>query len=286
VQQGLALYDPRQHRSHASLYGGHDPGVCCRCYSALTLWELGYPDQALRAIQEALSLARELSHPLTSVIAMYFAAWVHYHRGENHAAAEMAEAAVALATPHGFSPWLEDAARLRSCLTIEPGRGQTAIARLPSAAAVGPAGRESWREVFSLCLLARAYGALDQSEKALAVLSEAVAMAEKHIEGFYEPELYRLKGELLLTQTGEASQDAETRFRGAIELARTRQKKSMELRAATSLGRLLARQGRRDEARRALAGIYGSFSEGFGTRDLKEAGALLDELKMAADGDR
>lgn len=137
--------------------------------------------------------------------------------------------------------------------------------------------RGGWREKFSLCLLVEAYAGVRQAESGLQALS---AMAEENIESVYAPEFYRLEGELLLDQATGASQDqeAEACFRRAIDMARNRQGKSLELRAVTSVSRLLNRQGRRDEARRMLAETYGWFTEGFDTGDLHEARELLDQL--------
>ncbi len=276
LRQGLALYDPQQHRSLVSRYGGHDPGACCRNHSAITRWALGYPDQALKSTQEALSLAQELSHPLTTVIALYCAAWIHYYRGESRAAAEKAEALVTLGTAYGFSTWTEHATMLLARLMVEQGGGNEGIAQLHKWLVATRAAMWGWRDVFSLCLVAEAYRKAGDPGRGIEVLSET--MAAKNIEGFYEPELYRLKGELLLSQAAGASHDAESCFRRAIEIARARQAKSLELRAVTSLSRLLKRQGKREEARRMLGEVYGWFREGFDTRDLKDAKALLEEL--------
>ena len=102
LEQGFVLYDSEKHRHHAFLYGGHDPGVCCRYHAAQVLWLLGYPDQALRRSQESMALARELSHPSTTAIALFFAAWFHQHRGERQAVQERVQEVITLATEHGF----------------------------------------------------------------------------------------------------------------------------------------------------------------------------------------
>jgi class 3 adenylate cyclase/predicted ATPase len=275
LEEGLTLYDPQQHRSHALRYGGHDPGVCCRYHWAGLLWLLGYPDQALTRAREALSLARELSHPLTSVLAHYEAACLHYRRGEHRAAAENAEIAVTVATAQESLPWAAYGSMLLARLMVEQGRRDEGIAQLQRGlAAARAAGRGAGsRASFSLCLLVEAYSKVGQPENGLEVLS--VLVAEGNIA--FAPEWYRLKGELLLAKAAGAAADAEVYFRRAIEVARARQMKSLELRAATSLSRFLSRQGRRDEGRRMLAEVYDAFTEGFDTRDLKEAKALLEQ---------
>jgi predicted ATPase len=125
-------------------------------------------------------------------------------------------------------------------------------------------------------ILAETYGMVEQTEDALALLTDALAAVETSEERFYEAELYRLKGELLLMQGNEA--EAEASFQKAIEVARMQEAKSWELRATVSLCRLRQQQGKREEAHPMLAEIYGWFTEGFGTPDLKEAQALLEEL--------
>ena len=130
----------------------------------------------------------------------------------------------------------------------------------------------------ALCLLAEAYGEAGRLDDGLSALTEALAAAEEHEIRQYEAETHRLKGELLLKQDHSNVAEAQTCFQRAVEIARKQSAKSLELRATTSLARLLAKQGQRDEARTMLAEIYGWFTEGFDTADLKDAKALLDEL--------
>ncbi|MBI3455307.1 MAG: AAA family ATPase [Candidatus Rokubacteria bacterium] len=274
LERGLALYDRQEHRSLAFVYGAHDPGACCRWFSGMVLWKLGYPDQGIQRAQEALSLARELGHPLTTAMALYFTAWFHYFRGEHQTAADGAEAARALAATYGFSVWEAAASALSARLQVEQGRGEEGLAQL----ARGLTATTGFRRVFTICLLAEAYLRERQPEKGLEALTEALAMAEEDAMGFFLPEVHRLKGELVVSRAAGGAGEAEGAFRQAIAIARARQEKSLELRAVTSLGRLLDAQGKREEARRMLAETYGSFSEGFDTRDLRAAKALLDSL--------
>jgi predicted ATPase len=129
-----------------------------------------------------------------------------------------------------------------------------------------------------LAHLAEAYGQVGQTEEGLTTLAEALATAHKTGDRYWEAELHRLKGELLLTLSAEKHTEAETCFHQALEIARQQQAKSLELRAATSLSRLWQRQGKRDEARQLLAPIYGWFTEGFDTADLQDSRALLEAL--------
>ncbi len=294
-EQGVTLYNPQQHRSHAFLYG-QDPGVACLSYAALALWHLGYPDQALKRIYNALTLAQELSHSYSLAVALVIAAMLHQFRREGPAAQERAEAAIALASEQGFPYLLARGTVLRGWALAEQGRGQGGIVQIRQGlAAWWATGAEVFRLYF-LTLLAEAYGKVGQAEEGLTLLAEALAAVDNSGERFYEAELYRLKGELSLqSRQVKTSQDksavtnpqppipnpqaeAEACFRKAIEIARRQQAKSLELRAVMSLSRLWQQQGKKVEARQMLTEIYGWFTEGFDTADLKEARALLEEL--------
>ena len=273
IEQGFALYDPVQHRSHAALYGGHDPGACSRNHWALTRWMLGYPDQALKGVRDALSLAQELAHPLTTTITLYFSAWVLDQRGDRSAAEEKAQALVTLATAQGFSTWIQHGSFILARRLLERGHTEEAIALLERGLAVTRAAGVTWREALCLLTLAEAYAQVGQPDKGLQVLAEGMPQENRS----YESELHRVRGELL-RQAGRDAREAEGCFRGAIEIAQARQEKSLELRAATSLAGLLRHQGKREEGRRLLAATYGWFTEGFDTADLTAARTLLQEL--------
>jgi class 3 adenylate cyclase/predicted ATPase len=277
LERGLALYDPRQHRSHVLAYGGHDPGVCGHGTSAWTLWLLGYADQALNRVDKALNLARELSHPFTTHDALMFAAWLHYDRGESSAAAETVEAVMTIASAHGFPVW--EPTTLMGRIMVEQGRGEEGLTQLHRGLTGLRAAGSRVIELRCLCLLIDAYRKQRQPDRGLGVLSEASELAEENVNVWFESERHRLKGELLLDRALDTPQDSEACFRRAIDIARVRNMKSLELRAVMSLSRLVSREGRDDEARTILAEVYGWFSEGFDTRDLREAKALLEELR-------
>jgi predicted ATPase len=286
LEQGIALYDPQHHRSHAFLYG-QDPGMFCLSYAAWTLWFLGYPDQALKKSHEALVLARELSHPHSLAIVLNHGAWVHHHRREEHGAKEQAEAAIALSTEHGFAQRVAVGTMLRGWALAEQEQGEEGIAQIRQGlTAYRATGAELMRPYF-LALLTEAYGKMEQPEEGLTALAEALATVDKTGERWWEAELYRLKGELTLRQAGsrlqavggrEKTEEAEECFVKAIEVAQKQQAKSLELRAVMSLARLWQQQGKRAEAHQLLSEIYNWFTEGFDTKDLQEAKALLDEL--------
>jgi predicted ATPase len=200
LEQGIALYDLQQHRSLAFLHGGYDPGMACLCYAAIALWHLGYPDQAVKRSQEALTLAQELSHPFSLAMALYVAAWLYQFRREAERAQEQTEALIARATEQGFSVFLAQGTILRGWALAEQGLGEGGIGQLRRGlAAYWATGAELWRP-HSLALLAEAYGKTGQGEEGLTALAEALALVDKTGERWHEAELYRLKGELTLQQ--------------------------------------------------------------------------------------
>jgi predicted ATPase len=275
LEQGIALYDPQQHRSHAFLYG-RDPGVDCYSYAAWTLWLLEYPEQALKCDNEALTLAQQLSHPFSLAFALAFAGLLHTFCRERQVTQEQAEATMTLSTEQGFPHWLALGTFFRGWALAAQGEEGTAQMRQ---------GMAAWRAVgaelarpYYLALLAEACAKGGQTEEGLSLLAAALALVHKTGERFCEPELYRLKGELLLAQSTRQTVEAETCFHQALDIARRQEAKSWELRAAMSLSRLWQRQGKRDAARQLLAEVYGWFTEGFDTADLQEAKALLEEL--------
>jgi TOMM system kinase/cyclase fusion protein len=277
LEQGLALYKRQQHRT-LTVHYGVDLGVWCLSYGAWTLWQCGYPDQALKRSNEAITLAQELSHPHSLASALDYAAFVHCYRREGQATQEQAEAGMALASEKGFPQFVTLGMILRGWALAVQGQGEAGIAQihqgLAAFRAVGSELGQSWL----LALLAEAYGEVGQTEEGLTLLAEALAVVDKTEERYWEAELHRLKGELLLAVSAEKHAEAETCFHHALDLARHQQGKSLELRAAMSLSRLWQQQGKRDEARALLAPIYSWFTEGFDTADLQEAKALLEAL--------
>jgi predicted ATPase len=276
-EQGVALYDPQQHRSHVFMYG-HDPGVGCQSFAAISIWVLGYPDQALQSIQEALTLAQELTHPFSLAFALAWAATIHQFRRELKAVHERAEAVIATSTEHGFPFWLAFGTILRGWALTAQGAGAEGIAQIRQGLVAYRSTESELHRPYFLALLAEAYGEVGQPEEGLTVLAEALATVDSTKERNWEAELHRRKGELLLLQQGQKVGEAEECFLKALEIARRQKAKSLELRATMSLSRLWQQQGKQQEARQILADIYGWFTEGFDTVDLQEARALLEEL--------
>jgi predicted ATPase len=274
LEQGIALYTPQQDQSlplHAPL------GLRCFNYAALTLWTLGYPDQALMRLHEALAHAQELSHPYSLARGLSYAALLHGHRWEWSTAQERAEAALALSTAQGFGYWVGYATFQRGWALAAQGQGEEGIAQMGQGlAAIRATGAVGSPHV--LAKLAEAYGGIGQAEEGLHRLAEALAAMDKTGERCDEAELCRIKGELLLRQAVPDATQAEACLQQALAVAHHQQAKSLELRAAMSLSRLWQQQGKHAEAQQLLAEIYGWFSEGFDTADLQEAKTLLDEL--------
>jgi predicted ATPase len=275
--QGLTLYAPQQHRASVFRYGD-DAGVICHSFAARALWYLGYPDQGLAQNDEAVTLAQQMAHPLSLSFVLSNAAQFHQLRREERAAQAHAKAAMSLAMEQGFALWVARGALLRGWALVQQGQAQEGIAQMHQGLrAYRATGGEATRPYY-LTLLAEAQGSMGQPAEGLLTLAEALLLADKTGERWYEPERYRLKGELLLQQSSSNQTEAELCFHQAITIAQNQQAKSLELRAATSLARLWQQQGKREEAYGLLASVYNWFTEGFDTADLQDAKALLDEL--------
>jgi predicted ATPase len=243
---------------------------------------LGYPDQALARSREAGALAQELSHTYSQGFARQFAITLHQFRREPQRVREYAEAALAFADERGFVRWLAGGMIGRGWALAEHGVLEEGIAQIRQ-------GVDIWRSMggelslpYYLARLAEAYGQGGQATDGLQVIAEALALVQKNAERYYEAELYRLRGELLLVLARAERQgysagmaEAEMCFQQALEVAQHQHAKSLELRASLSLGRLWDTQGRPGDARQLLREIYSWFTEGFDTPDLQAAQLLL-----------
>jgi predicted ATPase len=287
-EQIAALYNVEQHRPLTFQYG-LDPGPAGLPAGAFDLWLLGYVEQARQWGERALLLARAAAHAYTLAYALVLSSWFHHFCRESVVAQERAEEAIAIASKHGLALWLAWGTITRGWVLAQQGQGEAGIAQLRQGLAAAQAtGAELFR-TYQLTLLAEAYQTVGEPEAGLRVLGEALALVEQTEERFWEAEIYRLTGELLLRVGGAArslgavqgmqdSASPEECFLTAIEIARRQEGKSLELRATVSLARLWQQQGKQDQARRMLADIYAWFTEGFDTIDLQQAHALLQEL--------
>ena len=277
LEQGIALYDQQQHRSHTELFG-FDPGAVCHAIAALALSVLGYPDQAQQRIQTALTMAQATSHPHSLGAALNWVTELHQHCGEPQVVQEHAERSLAFSSEQGFPHWVAWATQNRGWALAIQGRSKEGIAQLHQ-------GRDMLQDLgLEIAMtgilgnLTEAYGHAGQPEAGLQAVAEALKLVEQTGERKYEASLYRTKGELLLGLSADHRTEAESCFHQALAVARRQQAKLFELRAATSLSRLWQKQGKIQEASDLLAEIYGWFTEGFDTKYLKEAKALLKEL--------
>jgi predicted ATPase len=280
LEMAISLYDREPHRPGGFRHGGVDAKVNCLLYAAWTLWTLGYPDRAVERGNECLALAKALAHPFTLTFAEFSLGLLHIWRREACPAREAGERMMALSTEHGFIFWLAVSHILRGSAMAHQDRFEEGLSQIQKGlVALREAGAENGRPQ-NLSLLAEICMKTGHLDEGLSALTEALNAADENENRYYEPETHRLKGELLLKQNSSNVEEAENCFRKAIQIAGKQSAKSWELRATVSLARLLRGQGKTDEARAMLAEIYGWFTEGFDTADLKDAKALLDELSQ------
>jgi predicted ATPase len=295
-EKTLSLYEPDRHRDDAFFYT-QNPGVGMRCFAAWALWFLGQPDQALNRVQEAITLARELSEPHGIAYALCFAAILHQLRREPRMAQEYADEGLAISTEHGLVMYKAQSAMTRAWALIQQGRRGEGIEQMRQGfAAYQATGTELLTPYFG-SVLAEALGKERNAEEGLRGLKAWVEVAHLNGNASHLAEAYRIMGELLLIQgTGRAVSQAasagkaafeveppsiaqaEACFNQSIKIAREQKAKSWELRTAMSMARLYQNQGKQKQARIHLAEIYDRFTEGFDTADLREAKALLDKL--------
>jgi len=274
AEAGIRIYDPEEHRSHRNIYGGHDPGACALYTGALLEWLLGHPDSALARIDKAQALAERISHPFSMEIAVTYAAMLHLNRGEPELATARIAVAEAIAAEQRVS-FIIEPLFLRGAVLVQ----QAAIAEAIAAIREGLASERPiatiWQS-YARCFIAEAFAREGNYQAANAAVKQALDGIRETGERMWHPEVHRVHGLVLIKENKPA--ESEAAFSQALDLAREQQAKSLELRAATSLARLWGEQSRRAEARELLAPVYGWFTEGFDTADLKEAATLLSEL--------
>ena len=275
-EKALSLYEPKLHVDDAFLYA-LNPGVAVPCFAGWALWFLGLPDQAPARIEEALVVARQLSEPQCLAHALFFAAFLYQLLRDERRTQEYAEATIDVSRVHGLVMYEAMALIIRGWVLFEQQRTDEAIEQMRQGlAALEETNTDLVRPQF-LALLAEALGKTGRANEGLRLMEQALELVDRKGERYYHAELYRLKGELLLVQSGDVSAAADC-FRQAIEVAQEQKAKSWELRAAMSLARLHVRQNEEKQALDLLAPVYDSFSEGFDTLDLREAKALLRAL--------
>jgi predicted ATPase len=275
LEQSLVLFDPTQRSFYATL-SANDTRVTVMTFLSRALIALGYLDQGKLMAQEAIAEARELSHPFTLGYALHWMVLGAWGVEPSPSLLQRAEELNALAHEQNFPFLVSGATIYHGWCMAALGREQQGIAQLTHGLSAFRATGANLAFPLCLTLLADAYGKAHQPKQGLIQLSEAERLVEATEERWAEAEMYRVRGELLIAM--EDFDAAEASFRRAATVAQHQSAKLFELRAATSLARLWRDQGRHAEARDLLAPIYGWFTEGFDTPDLKEAKALLDEL--------
>src|SRR5579863_73301 len=275
--QSLALYEPVEHRAQAMRFG-QDARVVILCYRPLALWMLGYPDAALADADQVVKEAREIGHAASLMIALYYAPATYLLCGRYQAASAAINELIALADEKASVQWKGAGMFVRSWLVALTGTAADAVPAITAGlTAYRSTGATAWIPSY-LSYLAKAYAELGQFDEAWRYSNEATTAIETTKETWWEADIRRRAGEIALMSPQSDAAKALAYFEQALAVARAQQAKSWELRAAMSIARLYRDQGKRQQARDLLAPVYGWFSEGFDTLDLKEAKGLLAEL--------
>jgi tetratricopeptide (TPR) repeat protein len=309
--RALELYDPQQHRQLVLSFS-LDPMVSAGGMSSASLWLVGCPDQARTRLQQSLNQARDLEHPYSLCMALACASRVHLWCGALVEAERLAAETVSLALEHGIAGLSVQGDMQQGCILVQRGEPEAGLSPLLE-------GLSRYRDLGApytlpsqLCFVADAYRQLGRVEEGLATVEEAIRLMETYANVWWAAEVYRLKGELLLVAMDQATThrrggcslpsagctpsvapgpghsvwppqaEAEACLHTALDIARQQEAKSLELRAAMSLSRLWQAQGKTTQARQVLATIYNWFTEGFDTRDMREARVLLARLTQGA----
>jgi predicted ATPase len=278
MEQSIGLYDPEKDRSLCFVYG-EDPALACLNWLPWVLWFRGFPEQAESRSHEALAKCQELSHPLTTGFAYALVAMFRYFRREPVVAQEIAQAGIDFCREHDVPVYPAFSTLVRGWALAELDHPEDGVEDMHG-------GFDEWRATGTglmlpifYAVLAEGYAKWGKIDEGLKFLDQAFDRMRTTGECVWEPELHRLKGVLLLSQSAKNEIEAEARFSKAIQVARSQGAKSFELRAVTNLARLWQGQGKIDEAQGLLAPVHAWFTEGFDTPDLVEGEELLNALK-------
>ena len=276
--QAAAVYDPKKHHSTVFRFGGHDACVCGHSSASLCLWILGYPDQALSQLKAGIKLAHDLHHPETLASVLGEAVNLHLLRREAAAATEHGTMALEVMSEHGFSELYPTAAFVEGWGAVAEGEVEKGIANVRKGLADRQAAGITNEELHALGQYIDLFTRSGDAGEGLALVEDAARSAKASGVTYWDAELHRLRGVLCLSLDGGKAAETEANFLNAIDIARSQSARSFELRAAIELARLWQGQGKTGEARDLLAPLYGWFTEGLDTGDLKAAKALLDDL--------
>jgi predicted ATPase len=277
LDRAFTLYDYAEHRPLATRFG-QDIGAATLCWRSLAFCLLGYPEAALADTEHALTVAREIGHSATLMYVLNFSAWTHIHCGNYAAATTLIDEFAALKDQTGSLFWAAWGMMQGGCVLALTDKVSDAVKTITSGVtAMRSTGTTMWMPLW-LSYLARAHAELGQFDDAWRCIGDAMTAAETTKERWYEAEINRISGDFVLLSPDPDAAKAEVCFERALAVAREQQAKSWELRAAMSMARLWRDQGKLQQARELLAPVYSWFTEGFNTRDLKEAKVLLDAL--------
>jgi predicted ATPase len=288
LEQGLALYVPREHGAHAYVYG-QDPGVACHAYLSWVALVTGSADQAVRHAELTLALARDLAHPFTLAFALHHAALTQQQRGDGSATTRLVDELLALANREEFPFWSTMASITQGGNAMRDGRTADGLAAIEQGIALHRMFGADIGSTYWLALLAETHARCGARDRALAVVDEALALVESGQERLWQAELHRLKGDVLLdafaddahrtTAERRVQDEAASCFERALQIATAQDARLWSLRAATRLAALWSGQRKRRRALELLAPLLSSFGEGFDAPDLRAASALRARLE-------
>ena len=274
IDRAIDLFDPAQHR-HLGTRFGQDVGVALSFYRSLAHWSLGYPKRALADADRAIKEAREIDQAASLMAALTLTSLTHIHCGNYAIANAQLDEAIKLASEKGALFWRVGGVLVKGCLLAESGKALDAVRTIASGISEWRAtGTTVWVPTY-LCYLARAHAELGQFDEAGRCIDEAMTTLQTNSETWYEADVNRIAGEIALRSPDADVKRAEAYFERALVVARAQRAKSWELRSGMSMARLWRDQGKCKEAYGLLDSVYSCFTEGFDTRDLKEAKALL-----------
>jgi class 3 adenylate cyclase/predicted ATPase len=279
IRQGLAIYESEKHGAHAFSYGGHDTAVCGKAIGGMSLWMLGYPDQAIRSTDAAIALAESMGHAPSVAHALLFSSLCHKFCGDTCTVLSMTDRLIALAREHRLMLYLAIGGVIQGWALAHQGQIDKGLTELRRNLEGYDSDKPKAYSMSSRTALAEIYLKAGEYAQALNAIDSALRAGEQSGALFWLAGALHIKGEVLVSMASARWPDAETCFREALQVARTQQAKSLELRAATGLARLCCLEGRREDAHDVLAPVYNWFTEGFDTADLKDARALLENLR-------
>jgi class 3 adenylate cyclase/predicted ATPase len=276
--QAIALYNPVEHRRFAAQFG-QDSQVANLSHRSLALWLLGYPDAAIGDARQAVNYAREIGHAASLLFALFITSAIHIFCTNYNVAISQLDEVAGLAGEKRALFWKSAEMVFRGHVFVLTGKAADAVQMMvTSGIAAFRSTGSTLLTPWSLSNLSRAYAEIGKFNDAQRCISEAMTAMQTSKETWFEPEVHRTAGEIALMSPQHDTAKAQEHYDRALNVARQQQAKSWELRAAMSLARLWRDQDKKVEARELLAPVYGWFTEGFDTRDLKEAKALLEEL--------